>query len=183
VFTSNVDGAFEEAGFLPDNICEIHGSIRFLQPVDSDNEERKVTPASETELPQLLVDAQFNVHGDLPTVPSFDKRVLARPNIYMFSDHEFIPDRTDAQYARYGSWLKAIPDDAHVVILEVGAGRGIPTIRRESEQVLKRFANGTLLRVNVGEPDLDKPLSRGQFVSIAERGKKALELIFKIWSV
>jgi NAD-dependent SIR2 family protein deacetylase len=30
-FTSNVDGHFQKAGFAPDQVCEIHGSIHHLQ--------------------------------------------------------------------------------------------------------------------------------------------------------
>lgn len=34
VFTSNVDGQFQKAGFLETRVCESHGSIHFMQCMD-----------------------------------------------------------------------------------------------------------------------------------------------------
>ncbi|MGF6871684.1 Sir2 family NAD-dependent protein deacetylase [Paraburkholderia sp. MM5477-R1] len=35
VFTSNVDGAFQKAGYDSDRIMECHGSMHFLQCIDA----------------------------------------------------------------------------------------------------------------------------------------------------
>lgn len=49
---------------------------------------------------------------------------------------------------RLEAFLRSTDKNARVVIVEVGAGKGIPTVRNKSESLLHSFRNATLLRVN-----------------------------------
>ena len=65
VFTSNVDGHFQKAGFLEDRIVECHGSIHFLQKVDGKG---GIWPTPDDF--QITVDANTLKAGDpLPQGP------------------------------------------------------------------------------------------------------------------
>ena len=59
-----------------------------------------------------------------------------------------------------------------MVVIEVGAGLGVPTVRYESEEILDRFPSATLLRVNPSEPEGPKGT-----ISIPMGGKAALEML------
>lgn len=80
VFTSNVDGQFQKAGFDPDNIVEYHGTIHQLQCLNNCCGETwsadSFTPIVDTKTYQLL--------NDPPVCP--DCGAIARPNIFMFND-------------------------------------------------------------------------------------------------
>ena len=64
-----------------------------------------------------------------------------RPNILMFGDYCFIDDRTHGQYEAFDAWLEVVHGsqrdykDASLVIVEMGAGSAVPTVRRTSESV------------------------------------------------
>lgn len=49
--------------------------------------------------------------------------------------------------------MKATPRDSKVVVLEIGAGTGVPTIRWTSEQVTRRFPQALLIRYIVLHSD------------------------------
>jgi NAD-dependent SIR2 family protein deacetylase len=92
VVTSNVDGQFQKAGFDPARICEIHGSIHHLQcqrPCsDRIWENHEEIPVDETTMRAQVV----------PRCPGCG--AVARPNILMFSDWSWVPDRSAAQQER-----------------------------------------------------------------------------------
>jgi hypothetical protein len=60
-------------------------------------------------------------------------------------------ERADAQQCRYQSWLDGLPNDANLVIIEIGAGLTIPTVRLESWN-LQNQKNAFFIQVN---PDCD----------------------------
>lgn len=149
VFTSNVDGQFQRAGFDPERIVECHGAIDFLQctrdcgvgifPADPYTVE--VDPTS------------FRAKEPLPRCPRCG--AMARPNVLMFGDGGWDSTRTDAQEARLGSWLVSIRGEARgrVVVIECGAGTAIPTVRHFSERIATSL-EGLLVRLNVREPEV-----------------------------
>lgn len=68
-----------------------------------------------------------------------------------------------------------------VVIIEVGAGVNVPSLRFQSERQLKRILEQhrnspapTLIRINPDYPDAEDPKLRPYVVSIASRGLSAL---------
>jgi NAD-dependent SIR2 family protein deacetylase len=144
VFTSNVDGQFQKAGFPTDQVCEIHGSIHHLQCVDACHE--RIWPADDFE-PEIDAE-RCQLLGELPTCPHCGK--LARPNILMFGDWGWVERRTAAQFQALQHWLAKL---ARPVCLEIGAGTHVPTVRHFSEQ-----AGGKLIRLNPGEAQIpDSP--------------------------
>lgn len=142
VLTSNVDGHFERAGFDPERILEIHGRIDLLQCATpcSDRLWRFGPVADELDIDLDTLTAR----GALPHCP--DCAGLARPNILMFGDGEWNESATNLQHARFDRWLAGVRS-RRLVILELGAGPSLPTIRRLGERIAQRSLT-TLVRVN-----------------------------------
>lgn len=138
VNTSNVDGQFQAAGFSEDVVHECHGSIHFLQCTQACTQE--VWSASS--LTPVIDEVQCQWIGELPKCPHCG--ALARPNILMFNDAEWISDRTDAQQARLEAWLGKTQ---HPVIIELGAGTHVPSVRNFSERLV-RTCGAKLIRIN-----------------------------------
>lgn len=136
VFTSNVDGQFEKAGFDPQRLLECHGSIHRLQCVAQCV--AHVWSASDL---CVSVDPQtIRATSALPTCPGCGG--LSRPNILMFGDAGWISSETEAQQERLGQWLHAARDK-NIVAVECGAGLAIPTVRNVCERLSHR-----LIRIN-----------------------------------
>src|SRR5262249_45889913 len=102
VFTSNVDGHFQKAGFDTDRIVECHGSIHHFQcaAACTDN----IWDAS-TETVKLD-EKNFRAIEPLPACKHCS--ALARPNVLMFGDYTWISDRTEAQHRRFEDWLSEL---------------------------------------------------------------------------
>jgi NAD-dependent SIR2 family protein deacetylase len=146
VFTSNVDGQFQKAGFAPDRIVECHGTIDMNQCAAPCCDE--LFTAAE-----IAVDPeQFRARSSLPACPRCGG--TARPNILMFGDGTWIADRTEGQERRFGAWRAELATArARVVVLELGAGSAVPTVRLTSEWIARQLG-GTLVRVNPREPEV-----------------------------
>lgn len=73
----------------------------------------------------------------------------------MFGDCEWIDDRTSEQESRYQKWLME-NRSANLTIIELGAGNGVPTVRYQSERVLRESQGKqvTLIRINPREQNL-----------------------------
>lgn len=161
VFTSNVDGQFQRAGF--DGVAECHGSIHHLQCLVDCGQ--PVWPAD-----GVAVDvdtATMRARPPLPSCPSCG--ALARPNILMFGDVDWVADRSAEQMRAHRAWLRE--HRGHVVVVEIGAGTAIPTVRREAE--VASAATGALVRINVREPGV----RHGRGVAVASPAAEALAAI------
>ncbi|WP_156755084.1 SIR2 family NAD-dependent protein deacylase [Actinokineospora pegani] len=160
VFTSNVDGQFQKAGF--EHVAEVHGSIHHLQcslPCRSD-----VWSAHDVGVP---IDPEtMRATGPLPTCPTCGS--LARPNILMFGDADWVPDRSQAGLDALSDWRRAQRD---LVVIEIGAGQAVPTVRRYAE--LSSAATGALIRINPREPGI----RHGRGVSLPLNAAEALQQI------
>jgi NAD-dependent SIR2 family protein deacetylase len=165
VFTSNVDGQFQRAGFDGDRIVECHGAIEFFQCLD------RCSPFYPAPPEPVAVDpATFRAGPPLPTCPSC--RRLARPNILMFGDGGWDENRTMAQERRLRVWLEEVARArGKLVVIECGAGTAIPSVRMTGESLVHRFG-GTLIRINPREPEGP----RGT-VSIAGGARETVEQI------
>jgi NAD-dependent SIR2 family protein deacetylase len=163
VFTSNVDGQFQKAGFLPEAVTEVHGSIHHLQcAADCPS----IWSAEGT---TVEVDpATFRARGPLPACPNCGG--MARPNIHMFGDGGWISERTDEQMACLDGWLRNIKGK-RIVVIECGAGTVLATVRSFSEYVAASD-NSTLIRINLREPQV-----RGEQIAIASGALEALAAI------
>ncbi len=141
VFTSNVDGHFQKAGFAEERMVECHGSLQHFQCV-------KPCCAATWPAP---VDTHFEIDpasmraaGALPCCVRCGG--LARPNILMFGDDAWSPGRTLAQQVRFQAWLRSLARGKFVV-MELGAGTAVPTVRLTSEQ-LAAAGRVPLIRIN-----------------------------------
>ncbi len=143
VFTSNVDGQFQKAGFDAGRVHECHGSIHHLQCLapcsDAIWEAREFTPEVDAEKCRLT--------NEPPLCP--DCGGLARPNILMFGDWGWIERRSARQAERLERWLDQVE---RPVVIELGAGTAIPSVRHFSQEVIRR--GGRLVRINPREPDV-----------------------------
>ena len=163
VFTSNVDGQFARAGFDARRIAECHGSIHYLQCLEGCRDE--VWPAEEFD-PQ--VDAEScRLRSGLPHCPHCG--AVARPNILMFDDWDWLGRRSLEQHECLRSWLGRV---GRLLVIEIGAGTAIPTVRRMSESV-----GGRLIRINPDEPRL----GGAEGVSLECGGLEALAAIEAAW--
>lgn len=141
VFTSNVDGQFQRAGFDEGQMHECHGSIHHLQCL------------------RPCCEAIWPADGFVPEVDEVNSRLLnapprspwcdglARPNILMFGDDSWISQRTEAQAARQDAWLVQI---SRPLIIEIGAGVAIPSVRHFGHRVLCDHG-GRMIRINPRE--------------------------------
>lgn len=145
VFTSNVDGHFQRAGFDKMRVVECHGSLNHLQC--SRGCRNRTWSAEETE---VEVDPE-SFRATLPHPKCPDCGALARPNILMFSDWGWCPHRTSDQEARFQEWLET-QSGRRVVVIECGAGGAVPTVRHTCEAIAARH-KATLIRINPREPD------------------------------
>ena len=152
VFTSNVDGQFQKAGFGESGVYEVHGSIHHLQCLHDCR--GRVWPNTE----EIPIDEERFRALHLPRCP--DCGGLARPNILMFGDWGWNPSRSEAQARRFEAWLEA-NRSRKLAILEFGAGTAIPTVRRQGEVLAASFPAARLIRINPREPQIDSRLGWG----------------------
>jgi len=157
VFTSNVDGHFRNAEFAAERIVECHGSIEHLQCLRYCTHD--IWPALTETID--IDEATFRARPPLPSCPRCGG--LARPNVLMFGDGEWLEQRTEEQYARYAAWREQIRG-CRLVVIEIGAGTAGPTVRLECEA-----AGGTLIRINPREAE-----SRDGAIAIATSALEGL---------
>lgn len=145
IITSNVDGQFQKAGFDDERICEIHGSIHHMQCIQ--DKDHGVWSAEGIEV-KVDMDA-FKAHAPFPLCPECG--AIARPNILMFGDWDWMSRRSDQQMKRFGRWkLDIMNEQKKVAVIEIGAGTAIASIRRMSESAAKQF-HTPLIRINPRE--------------------------------
>ena len=147
VFTSNVDGHFQRAGFDAERIVECHGSLEHLQCMRYCTHEIWSAPPEPIDIDELT----FRARPPLPGCPSCGG--LSRPNVLMFGDGEWLEHRAEQQFSRYTAWRRQTRG-SRLVVIEVGAGTAVPTVRIECES-----AGGTLIRINPREPEVRDGIS------------------------
>jgi NAD-dependent SIR2 family protein deacetylase len=152
VFTSNVDGHFQRAGFDPERVHECHGAIDWMQCT----RECGAGIFSAERLAPDVDESTFRARPPLPACPRCG--ALARPNILMFGDSGWDSSRSDEQARRLEAWLASLPsgapaDRAAIVVVECGAGAAVPTVRLFSERLV-RWKGAALVRINVREADV-----------------------------
>lgn len=138
VFTSNVDGQFQKAGFDPDAVCEVHGSIHYLQCCEPCTQE--IWPA-DAFLPEID-EEDCRLLGDLPHCPHCGG--LARPNILMFGDAGWVGRHSEARQSRLNLWRQRAE---RLLVVELGAGLAVPTVRWFGESL-----GVPLVRINPDAP-------------------------------
>ncbi len=169
VFTSNVDGHFQSAGFPEDRMVECHGNITHLQCFENCGD--RIWEVGDS---RVVVDTKtMRAVEPLPCCPSCGG--LARPNILMFGDWGWNGARTECQEQRFRRWMESIETGTEkglrTVVLEFGAGTAVPTVRRFSEWFCAR-TRGHLIRVNPREAEIPDQLAG---VELALGAREAIE--------
>jgi NAD-dependent SIR2 family protein deacetylase len=136
-FTSNVDGHFQRAGFDDEKIVECHGSIHHLQCLAACTDS-----IWNNEFVPQVDEENCLLRNDPPLCPLCGG--LARPNILMFGDIEWVDQRTRAQHDRLRHWLK---DAERLLVIEIGAGTAVTTTRDFTQQVAFHFG-APVIRIN-----------------------------------
>jgi NAD-dependent SIR2 family protein deacetylase len=142
VFTSNVDGQFQSAGFSSQQVYECHGSIHQLQCC---------TPCqhitwSADDLSTLIDAPACRWLADLPQCPYCQQ--LSRPHILMFGDWQWV----DAARKHNDTALENfLSQSRQMVVIELGAGTEVSTVRHFSERIAQTY-QVPLIRINPREP-------------------------------
>jgi NAD-dependent SIR2 family protein deacetylase len=169
VFTSNVDGHFQKAGFEDTQVFECHGSINHLQCSGADDRPCSGIWAAnkDSNLQSLKIDTtDLSAQSSLPKCPHCLN--LARPNILMFDDYNWQPERSEIQEDRFQDWKDNLLDTGQkLVVIEIGAGTAIPSVRYASESM-----NTDIIRINPRESQ-----GSGNVVSIASGALESLQEI------
>jgi hypothetical protein len=109
-------------------------------------------------------------HPPLPTCPECGG--IARPNLLLFDDRDWLAERYVAQEKRLLAWAGGIVRRGEkLVVVECGAGGAIPTVRYLSDR-FQASGTATLIRINPREPEGP----RGT-ISIAAGARETLEAI------
>ena len=90
---------------------------------------------------------------------------MSRPNILMFNDWGWISNRTELQMERLHKWYRQAK---HLIVIEMGAGVHVPTVRRASESF-----DVPIIRINPDYPEVPKSSD----VGLAMGALDALRLI------
>ena len=167
IFTSNVDGQFQKAGFSKEKILEVHGSIHHFQC--SENCTKNIWDA---DVDEIEVDMNKFEATDIPLCPSCGD--IARPNILMFLDGMWNTKRVNKQRALYNKWIKSVRTKK-VVIIEIGAGTSIPTVRNESNTLSRSLREATLIRINPRDFEISQNLG----LSIPFGGLEGIKKVLK----
>lgn len=167
VFTSNVDGHFKAAGFDEQVTEECHGSIHVMQCT------RPCSPAmwpADGFVPEIDAE-RCELINPPPTCPRCG--ALARPNILMFGDGQWLDARQRGQRVRLERVLGRFE---RPVVIEVGAGTAVATVRHFSHQILHGHG-GRLVRINPADSRVPTPRD----VGIGMNALQALEAIDRYW--
>lgn len=120
VFTSNVDGHFQKAGFQHGPLVECHGSLHHFQCTKPCSDD--IWPAEGFD--PFVDDSSGLLMNDLPACPRCG--ALARPNVLMFNDWHWRDHRNALQLKALQLWMESVERGT---VIELGAGSAIATVR------------------------------------------------------
>ncbi|MFF0083081.1 NAD-dependent protein deacetylase of SIR2 family [Streptomyces canus] len=167
VMTSNVDALFARNAFDPERIFTPQGDYgRYQCAIPCTRQTWSTRPLVE----QLLeaYDPETGMITDpeaLPRCPNCGADV----EINVRTGPEFVDDSYLPAADRLQGWLKAIPAEHRLLVLEFGAGFNTPgVIRRPGEHITRHLPGARLVRVNPDHPDLPNDLT-GRALPVAAR--------------
>ena len=144
VYTSNVDGHFQRVDFDQNRILECHGSLNHFQCLERCGQE----VWREDNLDISVDEITLRASTPFPACPSCGN--IARPNILMFGDWDWDSSRTEEQRGHFMNWVQNT-GTSQTVIVEIGAGVTIPSVRNICEQLADE-TKGALIRINPRDP-------------------------------
>jgi len=157
VFTSNIDSHWYRAtlasgGLVP--VVEYHGSMRHVQC--HRNCRGCITPVNHDLVVATAVDAQSGRAAALYP-PCDDCGAMQRFNVCLIADDHFNTAMRDEQLKAFERFLTKW-ERTDLVVLEIGAGKAIPTVRDMSERIYQQRECPTLVRINVDDPEVPQAL-------------------------
>ena len=162
VYTSNIDGHFQKAGFPSARVYECHGTIHRLQCTANCSGELWPTANLHPQMDEHACELQ----SALPLCPLCG--ALARPNARMFNDWQWNQARSDRQRALLDRWLD---NAAAPLVLEIGADRTLAAMRHFAQRMKQR--GSTLIRIHLRDANIHNPHD----IELALGAKEALESI------
>lgn len=146
VVTTNVDCQFQKAGFKEDQVLEVHGTVHHLQCSKPCSKE--IWENVET----FDVNEETMRISSYPTCPKCG--AVARPNILMYGS-SMLYERVSTQEDNYEAFMER-NGEGPTVVIEIGAGTWVPTMRQLSER-LGRRSECKVIRINPGAPHISAP--------------------------
>lgn len=134
VFTSNIDGQFEKAGFDADHVTECLGRISWLQCITPCTDD--IWPATD-----FSILENYATKTELPKCPHCG--ALARPNVLLSNDTTWVNKRTQLQEDFLVELLERMKSP---VIIEIGAGIG--PVRHFSHEMRCEKPSSPFIRIN-----------------------------------
>ena len=135
-------------------MAECHGTIHSLQCIEPCV--NAAWPAQGFE--PTIDESTGRLINDMPTCPRCGN--LARPNILMFGDWAWVDKYSERQLDRLTGWLRS---PQRLVVVELGAGKALPTVRRFSELYGPR-----VIRINPREDSIAPHIGVGIAGAAAE---------------
>ena len=184
--TSNVDHLHEKAGFNPLEIDAIHGDMMYFQcskrccrkswklneNYTFDIDEKNILPLNK-DYDKNIDNIEFKI-----PICKFCKKYPARPAIEMFGDFAFIGRHNRIDKWRNGVTKLCNQQHKKLVIIEIGAGIRIPSIRHHSEGLIQSLKNCTLIRCNPDFPEIPiRPNTIGKTISIKMKALQFIEAV------
>ena len=166
IFTSNVDGHFQKAGFEEGRIYEVHGTLERLQCVHNCRD----LSWSAKEFQPVVDNENLRLLSEPPRCPYCQR--LARQNVLMFDDYFYSSNYQNLKRNKLDLWLKEVQN---LVVIELGAGKAIPTVRRFSERTAKAKKGG-FIRINPQDAGVPKM----HFLSLEMKALDALKAIDRL---
>lgn len=150
VATTNIDGQFYKAGFTDWQVLERHGSLFLYQCTRPCQREVWGMP-----VPDFAIDpVELRATGELPQCPRCG--ALARPNVMMYDDTRWVDLVRCEQQQRFDAWLASVRGK-RLVVVEIGAGEGVASVRRIGDRMLER-SRVSLVRINPTATEEDEPV-------------------------
>jgi NAD-dependent SIR2 family protein deacetylase len=162
-YTSNVDGHLKRFGFSPDRIHEMHGSMDTWLVLDStlddpiEKNPRQMVLPPEFRFPVCQETLELDHATILARLQDVSESALSpsstfRPRVLMFDDgwdaHEAMGMRESSDiYQTWEEWMEsqmAARGSAKLVVLEIGCGVRVPSVRLECETVIHDTASRCL---------------------------------------
>ena len=149
IVTSNVDGQFQKAGYDEERMYEVHGSIHWLQCR---------TRCSDTIWPnnEIFRIDEATMRAEEPLPRCMVCGTVSRPNVMLFRDWLWLSTRSHIQELAFDRFLQR-NSNRRIAVIEMGAGKVIPTVRAISVSIGQRIEHATVIRINPRDPQIISP--------------------------
>jgi NAD-dependent SIR2 family protein deacetylase len=166
VYSSNVDGHFRRKGFPKEKIHELHGAIDTWYPIDENGKIRggspiHLDPQYRFPVNQRLELSPETIFQDLLPTQTSNTKTKFRPKVLMFDDgwdvHEAMGLKQSSD--RYQAWEEQMEtqmqenDHRKLVVLELGCGTRVPSVRRECQDVIADTAQRVKTTTTTSHPE------------------------------